>query len=145
MASRNNTENMSTWPNQPHSQEVQDSTTSSNNPFEVPFDLISSQSIEQYPLEIPTKPTIYLSYTSSHDIPHQESSSNEELWGVTLEEPLNLIPKIEVNQLHHRTRVYLKPLGQIPIIYQIPRSRVSQRRTQPYRNGEILTASLTVL
>ena len=53
-----------------------------------------------------------------------------------------LILKIEVNQLHRHTREYLKSLGQIPIIYQIPRSRFSQRRTQPYGDGETLTSNI---
>ena len=53
-----------------------------------------------------------------------------------------LIPKIEVNQLHRHTRGYLKSLGQIPIIYQIPRSQVSQRRIQRYGDGETLTSSV---
>ena len=49
---------------------------------------------------------------------------------------------MEVNQFHHHTRAYLKSLGQIPIIYKIPRSRFSQRRTQPYGDGETLTSSI---
>ncbi|CAF4427550.1 unnamed protein product, partial [Adineta steineri] len=76
------------------------------------------------------------------DIPHQDSSSNEELQGISSEDPLYLIPKIEVNQLSHHTRAYLKSLGQIPIIYQIPRSRFAQRTTQPYSDGETLTSSI---
>ena len=73
------------------------------NPFEVPSDFISSQSIGRYPPEIPTQPNPDPSYTSSLDIPQQDSSSNEELRGVSSEEPLYLIPKIEVNQLCHHT------------------------------------------
>ena len=114
MASSHNTEKSSTVPNQPHSQEVEHPTIDSKNTFEVPFDLFSSQ--------IPIQPTPNPSHTSSPDIPHQDSSSNEELQGVSLEEPLYLIPKTEVNQLCRHTRAYLKSLGQIPIIYQIPRS-----------------------
>ena len=53
-----------------------------------------------------------------------------------------LISKAEVNQLRHHTRAYLKSLGQIPIIYEIPRSRFSQRRTQPYGDGETLTSNI---
>ena len=53
-----------------------------------------------------------------------------------------LIPKTKVNQLCHHTQAYLKSLGQIPIIYQIPRSRFSQRRTQPYGDGETLTSNI---
>ena len=114
----------------------------SKNPFEVPSDFISSQLTGRYPLEIPTPPTLDPSYTSSPDIPHQESSSNEKIQGVSFEKPLYLIPRNEFNQLHCHTRAYLKSLGRIPIIYQIPRSQFSQRRTQPYGNSEILTSSI---
>ena len=53
-----------------------------------------------------------------------------------------LIPKTEVNQLRRHSRAYLKSLCQIPIIYQIPRSRFSQCRTQPYGDGENLTSNI---
>jgi hypothetical protein len=129
MASRCNTEKISTIPNQPHSQEVKDSATTSKKYFEVPFDFISSQFTGRYPPKIPTQPTSYPSYISSPNIPHQDSSSNEDIQGVTSEEPLYIIPKIEVNQLRRHTQAYLGSLSQIPILYQIPRSRVSQKRT----------------
>ena len=93
-------------------------TIGSKNTFEVPFDFISSQTIEGYHPKIPIQPTLDPSYTSSPDIPNQDSSSNKYLQGVSFEEPLYLVPKTKVNQL----RAYLKSLGQIPIIYQIPRS-----------------------
>ena len=112
----------------------------SRNTFKVPFDSISSQTTKQYPPKFPIQPTPDPSYTSSPDIPHQDSSSNEELQGISSEEPLYLIPKIEVNQLRCHTRGYLKSLGQIPIIYQIPRSQFSQRRTQQYGDGKTLTS-----
>ena len=121
MANRNSTEKSSTGPNQPHSQEVEHPIIDSKNTFEVPFHFISSHTTERYPPEILIQPTLDPSYTSSHDIPHKDSSSNEELQDVSSEEPLYLIPKIEVNQLCHHTQAYLKSLGQIPIIYQIPR------------------------
>ena len=70
---------------QPHSQEVEHPTIDSKNTFEVPFDLILSQFTGRYPLEIPTQPTLDLSCTFSPNIPHQDSYSNEELKGVTLE------------------------------------------------------------
>ncbi|CAF4364079.1 unnamed protein product, partial [Adineta steineri] len=57
-------------------------------------------------------------------------------------EPLYLIPKIEVNQLCRHPRAYLKSLAQILIIYQIPRSCFSQKRTQSYNDGEPLTANI---
>jgi hypothetical protein len=142
MANRHNIEKSSTCPNQPHSREVKDSGATSKKPFKVPYDFISSQFIGRYPPEIPTQPTLDLSTTSSPDIPHPDSSSNKELRGVSSKEPLYLIPKIEVNQLRCHTRAYLKSLGQIPIIYQIPRSRVSQWRTQPYSDGETLASSI---
>ena len=112
-----NTEKSSIGSNQPHSREVKDSSIASKKPFEVPYDFISSQFIGLYPPKIPTQPTLDSSYTSSPDIPHQDSSSNEELRGVNMEEPFYLIPKTEVNQIHRHTRAYLKYLGQIPIIY----------------------------
>ena len=142
MANRHNTEKRSIGPNQPLSREVEHPTIDSKNTFEVPFDFISSQSIERYPPNIPLQPTLDPSYTSSPDIPHQDSSSNEELWGVSSEEPLYLIYKIEVNEICRHTQAYLKSLGQIPIIYQIPRSRFPQRTTQPYGDGETLTSSI---
>ena len=79
MASRHNIEKSSRGPNQPHSREVKDSTTYSKKTFEVPSNFISSQLIKRYPPEIPTQPTIDMSYTSLTDIPHQDSSSNEDL------------------------------------------------------------------
>ena len=78
---------------------MKDSTTASKKPFDVPFDFISSQSTKRYPPEILTQPTLDPCYTSSPDIPHQDSSPNEELQGVSSEEHLYLIPKTEVNQL----------------------------------------------
>ena len=142
MAKMCNTENISIGLNQPHSREVEHPAIDSKNTFEVPFDFISSQSFERYPPEIPIQPSLDPSYTSSPKIPIQDSSSNEELQGISSEEPLYLISKTEVNQLRHHTRAYLKSLGQIPIIYQIPRSRFSQRRTQPYGDGETLTSNI---
>ena len=97
----------------------------SKKSFEVPYDFISSQFTKQYPPEITTHPSLDLSHTSSPDIPHQDSSSNKELQGVSSKEALYLIPKIEVKKLRRHTRAYLKSLGQIPIIYQIPRSQLS--------------------
>ena len=70
MASKNNTKKSSTNPNQPHSQEVKDSATTSKKTFKVPYDFISSQIMRPYTHEIPTQPTPYPSYTYSLDIPH---------------------------------------------------------------------------
>jgi hypothetical protein len=98
MANRHNTEKNSTGPNQPHSREVEHLAIDSNNTFEVPFD-----SIERYHPDIPIQPTLDPSYTSSPEIPNQDSSSNKELQGVSSEEPLYLIAKTKVNQLRRHT------------------------------------------
>ena len=111
MANMNNTEKSSIGPIPPHSREVKHLATYSNNTFEVPFHFISSQTIEGYPPNISIQSTVDPSYTSSPDIPHQESSSNKKLQGISSKEPLYLIPKIEVNQLHFHTQAYLKSLG----------------------------------
>ena len=79
MANMHNTEKSSTSPNQPHSREVEHPTIGLENTFEVPFDFISSQTIEGYHPETPTQPTLDPSYNSSPDIPNQDSSSNKEL------------------------------------------------------------------
>ena len=70
----------------------------------------------------------------SHDIPikHQDYYSNEEIHGTTPKEALYNVPNTGVDKLHCCTKAYLKSIIKIPIIYQIPRSRASQRRTQPY-------------
>ena len=120
MANKHNIEKSSPCTNQPHSREVEHPAIDSKNTFEVAFHVISSQTIEGYPPDIPIQPTLDPSYTSSPDIPNQDSSSNEKIQGVSSEEPLYVIPKTKVNQLHHHTRAYLKSLGQIPIIHQIP-------------------------
>ena len=121
MPSRCNIKKSSTCPNRPHSREVKDSSFASKKPFKVPSNFISSQFTELYSPNIPTQHALDLSYTSSPNIPHQDSSSKEEIQGVSYEEPLYLIPRTEVNQLHHHTQSYLKSLGQIPMIYEIPR------------------------
>ena len=74
MASRHKTEKSSTGPKQPHSQEVEHAAIDSKNTFEVPFDFI-----ERYPPDIPIQPTLDLSYTSLPNIPHKDSTSNEEI------------------------------------------------------------------
>ena len=98
MAIKHNTENSSIGPNQAHLREVEHPTIDSKNTFEVPFD-----SIEGYPPDIPIQSIVHPSYTSSPDIPHQDSSSDEELQGVSFDKRLYLIPKTEVNQLHRHT------------------------------------------
>ena len=130
MSNIHNIEKSSTGPNEPHLLEVEHQTIDSKTTFEVPFDFISSQTTEWYPLDVPIQLTPDPSYTSP-DISHQDSSSNKELRGVSSEEPLYLIPKTEANQFCCHGQAYLKSLGQIPIIYQIPRTLFSQKRTQP--------------
>ncbi|CAF4423412.1 unnamed protein product, partial [Adineta steineri] len=71
-----------------------------------------------------------------------ESPSDEEICGVTPEEPVYLVPNDEVNQLHRHTCAYLKSIDQISTIYQIPRARSSQKRTRPYGENETLAASI---
>ena len=112
-------------------------TIDSKNSFKVRFDLISSQTTKRYPTEIPIQPTLDPSYTCSPD-----SSSKEELQGISSKEPLYLIPTTKFNQMCLHTRAYLNYLGQIPIIYQIPRSQFSQRRTEPYGDSETLTSNI---
>ena len=75
MSNKHYTDKSSTSPSEPHSREVGHPSIGSKNTFEVPFDFISSHTTEQYPPNIPTPNP---SYTSSPDIPHQDSSSNEE-------------------------------------------------------------------
>ena len=58
MANKHNTEKSSTGPNEPHSREVEHPVTDSKNHFEVPFDFISSQTIERYTSEIPAQSTL---------------------------------------------------------------------------------------
>ena len=77
MANRHNTEKSSTCPNKPHSREVEHPTIDSKNTFEVPFHFISSLTIEGCPPDILIQPTLDPSYTSSPNIPHQDSSLNE--------------------------------------------------------------------
>ncbi|CAF4347881.1 unnamed protein product [Adineta steineri] len=67
-----NTKKSSTGPNQPHSREVEHPAIDSKNTFEVSFD-----SIKGYNLDIPIQPTLDPSYTSSPEIPNQDSSSNK--------------------------------------------------------------------
>ncbi|CAF4277974.1 unnamed protein product, partial [Adineta steineri] len=98
----------------------------------------------RYTLKFPSRSTPDPTYTSSPDTPNPnpESSSNEELRGVTSDEPVFLVPNNEVNQLHRHTHAYLKSIIQIPAIYQIPRAQSSQRRTQPYGENETLVATI---
>ena len=86
-----NTEKSWIGPNQPHSREVERPTIDSKNTFELPFDFI-----ERYPPDILIQPTLDPSYTSSPNIPNQDSSSNEELQGVSFEIPFILFLKLKL-------------------------------------------------
>jgi hypothetical protein len=48
----------------------------------------------------------------------------------------------EFNQLHQHTHAYLQSIGQIHVIYQIPRARTSHRRTQPYGENDTLSSNI---
>ena len=52
------------------------------------------------------------------------------------------LPLIPHFLFHRHTRAYLQSIGQIPIIYQVPRSRASHRRTQPFSENKTLTSSI---
>ena len=87
---------------------------------------------------------LLIQYTLLHPILQilTQSPSNEELRGVTLEDPVYLVPNNKVNQLRQHTHAYLKSISQIPTIYQTPRARSSQKRTQPYGENETLVATI---
>ena len=138
MASKHSTGKKTSGPNQPPSHEVK--VPISNKPIEFPtFD----PSRRYYP-HIPSQSTSDLTYTSSPETPdpNPDSSLNEELCGVTPEDLAYHILNNEVDQLRQHTCSYLQSISQIPIIYQIPRSRTSQRRTQPFDEDETLTSSI---
>ena len=131
-------------PNQPPSQEFKDSVDTSKRSFKFPLNYIASQHTRRYPLDITTPTIPDPTYTSSHDIPseHQDSSSNKEIQGTIPEEYLYHVPNTKVDQLCRRTQVYLKSIGEISIIYKIPRSQASQRRTQPYGEDKTLISNI---
>ena len=125
MASQRSTGKDISDQNQPPSHETKRSL--SHKTLEFPtYDLSG-----RYTQKFPSRSTPDLIYTSSPDTPNPntESPSDEEICGVTLEEPVFLVPNNEVNQLRRHTRAYLKYIGQIHTIYQIPRARSSQKRT----------------
>ena len=78
----------------------------------------------RYTRKLPSRSTPDPIYTSSPDTPNPntESPSDEEIRGVTPEEPMFLVPNNEVNQLRRHARAYLKSIDQIPTIYQIQRA-----------------------
>ena len=138
MASKRSTGKNTSVPNQPPQREVKDLV--SNKALDFPtFNFFG-----RYSPHIPSQSTPDPTYTYSPETPdpNQYSSWNEELRGVTLEEPLYHIPKNEVDQLHRHTQDYLKSIGRIPTIYQIPRCRATQKQTQSYDEDDTLTSSI---
>ena len=115
MAYQRSTEKNTSGQNQAPSREIKRSL--SNKPLGFPTDDPS----RRYTPNIPSQSTPDPTYTSSPDTPNPnpDSSSNEELHGVTPEESMFLIPNNEVNELHQYTHSYLKYIDQIPAIYQI--------------------------
>ena len=144
MSSKNNTGKNTTSLNQPPSWEIKNSAASSKKSFELSSNFISSQHTRRYPSDFSIQTTPDPSYTSSLDSPtqNQDSSSNKENQGLTPEEPLYRVSNSEVDQLCHGTQSYIKSIGELPIIYQIPRSQASQRRTQPYDEDKTLISNI---
>jgi hypothetical protein len=56
--------------------------------------------------------------------------------------PIYCIPNNEVDHLRRHIQSYLQSISQIPIIYQIPRSRSSHKRNQPFGEDKTLTSSI---
>ena len=138
MASKHSTRKNTSGQNQPPLRKVTNSL--SNKPLEFPtFD-----PSRRYSPHISSQSTPDPTYTSSPETPNPNinSSLNEELHGVTPDDPMFLISNNEVNQLRQHTRAYLQSIGQILIIYQIPRDHSSHRRTQPYGENETLASSI---
>ena len=138
MASRQSTGKNTSGPNQPPSHEVKDLV------FDKPLDFPTFNFSERYSPHIPSQSTHDPTYTSSPETPNpnKDSTSNKDLCGVTAEEPLYRIPNNEIDQLHRHTQAYLKSIGKIPIICQIPRSRATHRTTQPFGEDDTLTSSI---
>ena len=125
-------------PNQPPSCEVKYSIF--YKPLEFPNFIFS----KRYSPHIPSQSTPNPTNTSSPENtkPNQDSYFNEELHGITPKDFVYRIPNNKVDQLHRHTPTYLQSIGQILIIYQIPRSQASHRITQPYGEDENLTSSI---
>ena len=136
MASKHSTRKNTSIQNQPPSCEVRNSL--SNKPLEFPtFD-----HSRRYSPHIPSQSTPDRTYTSSPKTPNPnpDFSLNEELHGITPDESMFLIPNNEVNRLHRHTCAYLQSIGQILVIYKIPRALSSHRRTQPYGENKTLAS-----
>ncbi|CAF4140590.1 unnamed protein product [Adineta steineri] len=125
MASQRSTGKDTSSQNQPPSCETKRSL--SNKPLAFPTYDPSGRYTPNFPSRSTPDPT----YTSSLDTPNPnpKSPSKEELHGVTPDESVFLVPNNE-------------SIGQISAIYQIPRARSSQRRTQPYGENETLATTI---
>ena len=101
----------------------------------------------RYTPKSPSRSSPHPIYTSSPDTPNPntESPSNEEIHGVTPEEHVFLVPNNEVNQLHRHTRAYLKVIGQIPAISQLPRARSFKEELDHTVKMRLLLKLLTIL
>ena len=141
MASQHSTRKDTSVQNQPPSHETKRSL--SHKTLEFPTYNLSGG----YTRKFPSRSTPNPIYTSSPDTPNpnMEPPSNEELRGVTLKEPMFLIPNNEVNQLRRHTRAYLKSIGQIPTIYQIPRARSSKKELDHTVKMRLLLQLLMIL
>ena len=95
MASKRRTRKNTSGPNQPPSHELKDLV--SKNPLKFSTFIF----IGRYSPHIPSQSTLDPSYTSSPETldPNQDSSLNEEIHGVTLNDPIYNIPNNEVDQL----------------------------------------------
>ena len=109
-----------------------------------PLEFLTFNPSGQYSPHIHSQSTPDPTYTSSPETPNPnpDYSLNEELHGVTLDEPVFLIPNNEVNQIHRHSHAYLQSIGQILVIYQIPRSHSSYRITQPYGENKTLVSTI---
>ena len=101
MGSKHGTRKNTIWPNQPPSRELKESVATSKRPFKLPYYFIASQHTRRYPPNISTPTILDMTYTSSLDSPtwHQDSSSNEEIWGVTFEEALYHAPNSKISSI----------------------------------------------
>jgi hypothetical protein len=156
MASKHSTRKNTSGQNQPPLRKVTNSL--SNKPLEFPTFDPSRRYCPHIPSQTTPDPTYTSSpetpnpnldpsqttpdptYTSSPETPNPnlDPSLIEDLCSVTPDEPVFLVPNKEVNDLHQHTHAYLQSIGQIPVIYKIPRARSSHRRTQPSGENQTL-------
>ena len=138
MASKGSTGKNTSGQNQPPLREVKYSLSNKTLEF------LNLRPSRWYSPHIPSQSTPDLTYTSSPETLNRNlnPSLKEELHGVTPEETVYWIPNNEVDQLHWHTHAYLQSIGQIPIVYQIPRSCTPHRSIQPYGENKTLASSI---